>query len=260
MSDTEPTPGLRRPPDRFRDVRSVYQLKKAVLRPRTAWYRRKERDMEEPIHSMFEANYYRRQCYEFLGATVAHPDILVDVEADERSIVLDVGAYTGQWTSKVVDRYGCQVYAFEPAPAGVKRLHALFDDDPRVHVLPYGLGNEDQTVSMALAGPGSSIYADSSRIGFAEIQIRDVVGVLDELGLTRIDVLKVNIEGGEFDLLDRIIDSGWLRRTDQLLIQFHEWHPQAYYRRWRIRRVLARSHELVWDHPWVWESWRLPRP
>src|SRR3954453_18143318 len=98
---------------------SLYELKKAVLAPRTAYRRRNEPDMEGPIRQMFELSYYNTPTYDFLKATMANPDILVDVDADESCIVLDVGAYIGQWTTKIIDRYGATVHAFEPAAAGL---------------------------------------------------------------------------------------------------------------------------------------------
>lgn len=237
---------------------SLYELKKSVLLPRTLYRRHRERDMDPSARIMFELHYYRRPMYDFLGATMANPDILVDVEVDEESIVLDVGAFVGHWAEKISDRYGSRVYAFEPADAGVEKMRGLFADRPNVEVFDYGLGRENLTVALALAGPGSSIYAETAPWGFAEVEIRDIVEVLDELGIEHIDLLKVNIEGGEFDLFDRVISSGWLPRIDQILIQFHEWHPNAYLRRRQIRRALRQHHEEVWDFPWVWEYWRRP--
>jgi hypothetical protein len=87
------------------------------------------------------------------------------------------------------------------------------------------------------------------------VQIRDVVGVLDELGIREVDLLKVNIEGGEYDLFDRLIETDWLRSVRLVSVQFHEWHPKAYRRRRAIRRALARSHTEVWCYSWVWEYW-----
>jgi FkbM family methyltransferase len=247
-------------PKRPRLPGSLYELKKAVLAPRTAYRRRQERDMDGPVRQMFELSYYNTPTYDFLKATMANPDILVDVDADESCVVLDVGAYVGQWTKKVVDRYGATVHAFEPAASALQKLHDSLDDDHRVHIHEFGLSDRDAEVTMALAGPGSSIYSDTSRVGFSEIRIRDVAAVLDDLGLTRIDLLKVNIEGGEYDLFDRLDETGWLRRTDQVLVQFHEWHPNAYRRRRKVRHALRAGHEVVWSFPWVWEYWRQPGP
>jgi FkbM family methyltransferase len=238
---------------------SLYTVKKAALAPRTAYYRAKERDMDPQSRSIFELHYYRKPAYEFLVATMYCPDILVDFDLDADSIVLDVGAYTGEWAAKVRDRVGCTVHAFEPAPGLVAALETRFAADDRVHVHPYGLGARDETALLELAGPGSTTFGDGSHPA-TEVAIRDVAEVLEELGVRRIDLLKLNIEGGEYDVLDRLASTGWLLHVDQLLVQFHEWHPRAYQRRWANRRALRRHHELVWDYSFMWEHWRLPRP
>jgi FkbM family methyltransferase len=235
---------------------SLYQLKKAVLTPRTWYMRRKERDMDPVSRVIFEQNYYRKPVYEFTGATMMNPAILYDVPIDSSATVFDVGAYVGGWSQKVWDRYQPTIYAFEPAPGPHASVVEMFEGNDRVHAFDYGLGAEDATASLALAAAGSSIYDAEGTMGRVDVQIRDVVGVLEELGVEHLDVLKVNIEGGEYDLLDRLAETGWLPRIDHVLVQFHEWHPHAYRRRRRNRRALAASHEEVWCASWVWEYWR----
>lgn len=235
---------------------SLYQLKMALLKPRTVYMRRKEKDMDPASRAVFEQTYYAKSSYDLLRATIADPDVLVNVDLASDGTVVDVGAFSGDWSQKVVDRYGANVFAFEPAPPCYEATRRRFADDDRVQVFDYGLGGADFGASIALSGPGSSIYNAEGPAGMAEIQIRDIVAVLDEIGLEQIDVLKVNIEGGEYDLFDRLDDAGWLPRIDQILVQFHEWHPQAYKRRRRIRRALAKQHTEVWNFAWCWEYWR----
>jgi hypothetical protein len=67
--------------------------------------------------------------------------------------------------------------------------------------------------------------------------------------------MKINIEGAEFPLLDRMIKTGLLQNVDCFLIQFHEWHPGAYKKRRHIREALSRTHRLEWDYYFIWEKW-----
>lgn len=236
---------------------TLYSLKKSVLLPRTLYMRHvKERDLEEPIRTFFDANYYRRSLYDFTAATMANPHILVDADLDAQSTVLDVGAYVGDWSVKIAERYGSRIFAFEPGLVNLSFARKALEGYPRAQVLNYGLGGRDLTAKLSAAGPGSSVYAKDSPLGVAaDVSIRDVAAVLDELGIEQVDLLKVNIEGGEFDLFDRLIETGWMPRIRQTMIQFHEFHPHAYRRRSAIRRRLRRTHTEVWNHPWVWEFW-----
>jgi FkbM family methyltransferase len=235
---------------------SLYTLKKTLLTPRTAYMRRKEKDMDGLARTMFELHYYRKPVYDFTAATMANREILVDVDVDRESVVLDVGAFVGDWSQKLWDRSRPTIHAFEPAPSGYQSTAKRFYGNERVQAYDYGLGGANETASLALKGPGSSIYDEPGRFGSVDIHIRDIVEVLDELGLDEIDLLKVNIEGGEYDLFDRLDDAGWLPHIRLILVQFHEWHPKAYARRRRNRRAFRVNHEEVWNYPWVWEYWR----
>ena len=174
-------------------------------------------------------------------------------------MVLDVGAYDGAWAQGIVDRSGAQVYAFEPDPTSLRKLHARFPAGGRVAVLDYGLSGADRTVDLALDGPGSSVSDGGGMFGTARVELRDVVGALDELGLDAVDLLKVNIEGGEYDLFDRLVAAGRLGRMRYVSVQFHEWHPKAHARRAAARRALRVDHDEVWCYPWIWELWRARR-
>jgi FkbM family methyltransferase len=240
---------------------SLYDLKKLVLAPRTASRRRRAQGHLRPGgRALYEQHYYRTPMFEFMVAAARNPDLLIDVDIDEDSVVFDVGAFRGEWSRRVWDRYHPTIHAFEPAPGASEHMTSTFAGHPKVTVHPFGLGRADLTVPLTLDGPGSSIYGESSGYGRVEVRIRDVVPVLDELGIERIDLLKVNIEGGEYDLIDRLEAAGWLPRTRLLLIQYHEWHPNAYVRRRRNRRALRRDHHEVWCYSWCWELWRLGDP
>ena len=156
----------------------------------------------------------------------------------------------------MLDRYGCRLWAFEPDPTSFPHLVERVGHRPGVTCCEYGLGGADTTAELSLAAFGSSVYGAEGAFGTRTVDIRDAGAVLAELGVDRIDLLKINIEGGEYDLLDRLIACGALPRVRQLVVQFHEWHPGAYRRRRAIRRALARSHREVWCYDWIWELWR----
>lgn len=235
---------------------SAYAAKKALLTPRTVRRRRRLTDIDPLARSMLELHYYSPSMYEFMRATALNPDILVEADLSPDSVVLDIGAYVGEWSEQIADRYGARIYAFEPAPGPSRKLRRRLAGRPNVRTFEFGLGAVDATVTFALDGPGSAASQHPGAFGRADVTIRDVDAVLEELALTEIDLCKVNIEGGEFDLFDRLIDTGRMGSIRDVSVQFHEWHPHAYRRRRRIRRALALTHEEQWNYPWVWEYWR----
>lgn len=214
--------------------------------------------------AVFEANAYRPAMRRFFHAVRETPDLLVDVDLLEGAVVLDVGAYKGQWALRVLERADARgpselhLHAFEPEAGAVDELREAVAQDGRVEVHPFGLAGVDRVETMALAGPGSTVFVDtaaSDEFGIVEVPLRDVDAVLSELAVERIDFAKINIEGGEFELIDRLHETGWLERTGTVIVQFHEFAPGAHRGRRRNRRQLAATHRCTWDYPWVFERW-----
>ncbi len=239
---------------------SRYEVKRLALTPRTAMRRRRHRDLEPLARQLLETNLYGRSMYDFIAAVAEKPDLLTDVPVPETGVAVDLGAYIGEWSRAVGERSGCTVYAFEPNVGTAAKAAERVADLPKVTVFPYGVGGATSTELLARDGPGSSIYGSDrggrGQFGTVEVQIRDIVAVLEELDLQSVDVLKVNIEGAEYDLFDRLAAADWFPRVGLLSVQFHEWHPHAHRRRKRIREALRRTHDEVWCYPWVWELWQ----
>jgi FkbM family methyltransferase len=235
---------------------SRYTIKRAVLAPYTAMKRRSSRDLDHTARSILETQYYRPAIYAFMRATTANPDLLLEADLDAGSVVLDIGAYIGEWSEQISERYGSQIYAFDANPNAVRRFRDRLRQHENVRLFAFGLGAHDEQVTLALEGPGSNAYASNGTFGTLTAELRDVVAVLEELGIEHVDLCKINIEGGEYDLFDRLIEADWIPRLDLISVQFHEWLPRAYARRRSIRRTLARTHDECWNYPFVWELWR----
>ena len=159
-----------------------------------------------------------------------------------------------------MDLYQSRVIAFEPDPLNFKQLEKRSLKNPGLTCHSVGLGDKTEKVRITLEFLGSSTFAiseDKKDVKWAEVEIRDIVETWKTLALNRVDLMKINIEGGEFPLLERMIEADLTDKVDCFLIQFHEWHPGAYSRRRKIRKALSRTHRLVWDYHFVWEKWQL---
>jgi FkbM family methyltransferase len=246
----------------------LYTTKRAVLRPLTAWRRRhasKWFDVSVPFNdSVFEAHDYRPTMRRFYAVSRADRDLLIDVDLPEGAVVLVVGAFEGEWAARILQRAdakgpaGLSLHAFEPETRVAERLAETMRADARFHMHPYGLAGRDRVEVMTVDGLGTSLFSDGtgpSEFGTLEVPLRDVAGVLASLDVTRVDLVKINIEGGEYEVLDRLHATGWLPRTGTLIIQFHEFAPGAYRGRRRNRRQLAETHRCTWCYPWVYERW-----
>lgn len=233
---------------------SAYRLKRFAASPRTAYLRWRHRDADPTARAMLEAMSYRKSMFDFMAATAAEPDILTTFDIDETSAVVDAGAFDGAWSGHIADRYACSIHAFEPSPEAVIEMGRTLAGKP-VTVHAAALGASDASAPLMLGGLGSWIGTGEAVAGSVDVEVRDVAAVFDHLGLDEIDLLKLNVEGSEFDILERLDETAWLPRVRILLIQFHERHPAAHRRRRAARRALRRSHTETWNYPWIWETW-----
>ena len=73
--------------------------------------------------------------------------------------------------------------------------------------------------------------------------------------IDEIDLIKINIEGGEFELLERMFEQGLVAKCKNIQIQFHDFFPEAKSLRQDIRERLKETHHLTYDYYFVWENW-----
>jgi len=211
------------------------------------------------MKAMYELHYYRPELFKFVAATFVNKNILHPPELTPECTVVDIGAFTGKWAQHISNLYDCTIYSFEPNPKSYERLEERAEHNPKLHPRPYGLGNRDEQVDFVLSGLGSTevydhveLEAGAQRV---KVDIADVARVWRELDLQRIDLVKINIEGAEYDLLDRMLELGLQESVQSFLIQFHEWHPRAYSRRRKILKELRKTHRCEWNFGFVWEKW-----
>lgn len=169
------------------------------------------------------------------------------------SVVLDVGGYKGQWASDINGRYRCRVFVFEPVPEFAQRIQARFAGNPAITVYPAALTASGQCGYFVVAGDASSAFlANGPR---QECSAMTLPQFLRESGVTTIDLMKLNIEGGEYELLEGMLDSGLASTVRHFQIQFHDIAPDSRQRMEAIRARLATTHTQQWCYEFVWEGW-----
>jgi FkbM family methyltransferase len=167
-------------------------------------------------------------------------------------LVVDVGAFQGEFIREVQAANDVSFLAIEPIPEFIQELETEFASDPNVEVLPFALGNTNGRSTIYLAGNGSSAYAPNSHP--VEVETRDVSEVLAERAVA---LMKINAEGAEFDILESLLITGHIRNVKALLVQFHDFAPSARSRRRALVRRLKATHRRRINVPWVWEYWTL---
>lgn len=175
-------------------------------------------------------------------------------------VIFDCGGFKGEWTARMLKLYrdiNPKIYVFEIAEPYIKYLERRFQRETKVQVFPFGLGKEDCNIEFSVSELATSIYLPTKEVQTEIGNIRSIQGFLEEAGIEKIDLLKMNIEGGEYDLLDSIISSGFVKKCKNIQIQFHNYGEWSIIRRDKIKEQLKRTHVSTYDYEWTFENWEL---
>lgn len=176
-------------------------------------------------------------------------------ELTAQSIVLDLGGYEGQWASDIYAEHLCKIHVFEPLPDYAAAIERRFRNNESVEVYAYGLGARDEQLEFAVAEDATSVFGEGTNK--VAVDIKNIDTFLAEQNIATIDLMKINIEGGEYELLEHLLEQGLARRIKNLQIQFHNFVPNAEVRMKDIQSRLAETHETTYLYPFFWENWRL---
>jgi FkbM family methyltransferase len=174
------------------------------------------------------------------------------------SIVFDLGGYKGQWASDIFAKYCCTVHVFEPVSEFAGNIIERFGQNPYIIVHQFGLSDRDQTVQIHFDHNRSSMYTSGTEV--REAKLISAKKFIDAEGIKHVDLMKINIEGGEYDLLDHLIDTGLVKQIANIQVQFHDHVPNAERRMQKIQQALQKTHYLTYQYPFVWENWKRIEP
>jgi FkbM family methyltransferase len=191
---------------------------------------------------------------EFWNSIDGDHTLRLDYDLDNSSIVFDLGGYQGEWSEQIYRRYGCRIFVFEPVPSFARQILERFRGNADISVFSLALGSRNGVFRLSLNDNATSSYA----LGGGEVvesEVKEFAAFLDEHELKGVDLLKINIEGGEFELLDHLVSTGSISRVRDIQVQFHSFVPHAEQLVEDIRRRLWETHVPTYSLNWIWESW-----
>ncbi len=157
---------------------------------------------------------------------------LFDTVLPECRRMVDFGAYIG-FTTLYAAALGATVDSFEPSPANHALLAANVaanpDLAPRIRLHRHALGVQDSTQILygeGHADPAASLFQDVQRAAAvhrraeAIVPVRDAAEALEEAGLDGETLLKIDIEGAEYQVVPAIANL-LARYRPFVLLSFH---------------------------------------
>jgi FkbM family methyltransferase len=139
--------------------------------------------------------------------------------AGEGDVVVDVGANVGVYTLRQALR-GARVYAFEPDPDAFRRLERnVAANRPPGHVEIFGLALGASPGRASLARSGATVLTRVLPDAEGEVDVATLDQVVGRLGLSAVDLLKLDVEGSEAEVLRGGIEA--LAVTRRVVMEYH---------------------------------------
>ncbi|MGI8511704.1 MAG: FkbM family methyltransferase [Solirubrobacteraceae bacterium] len=112
----------------------------------------------------------------------------------------------------VIARFGATVDAFDPVPEASVHVAQAARYEPRLRFHPVGLWSSDTTLHFSepkVAGFVSRSATDMHGTGGGlGLPVRSIRSLMGELGHDHIDLLKISVEGSEYEILDHVLEEG----------------------------------------------------
>lgn len=180
-----------------------------------------------------------------------------DYPLNEKSIFFDIGGHIGNFSSKMYEKFECNIYAFEPLEENFKILKQNLNNYKKIKCYQIALLNFDGYSNISSLGASASLFDRNEGSTNEEVIVKSFGTFIREENINFIDFVKMNIEGSEYDLLNDIIDSGNILKIQHLQIQFHNFVDDSEAKRKVIRNKLKKTHKNIYNFPFIWERWDL---
>jgi hypothetical protein len=118
------------------------------------------------------------------------------------------------------------------------------------------LSNKNDTVTFYGNGVDGSIYKNYNN-NINKINVLKSSMDFNNKYPNGINLLKLNVEGSEYDILPDVIENYNIKKVDNILVQFHVNVKDHEQKREDIRHSLSKTHNENWCYKNIWESWSL---
>ena len=175
-----------------------------------------------------------------------------NLSLNSESKVIVLGGYLGNSVASYRSNYNSSVYSTEPIYEYFSTMQRRFIGDSKIHLFNEATAEQNSEIELFVSGERTGLFETdgTSRL----VKSRDIVELINIVGES-IDHIEMNIEGGEYLVLHRLIDSSYINRCKSILIQFHNYGLEQELDRADLRVRLSATHKMNYCYDWVWEQW-----
>ena len=144
-------------------------------------------------------------------------------------VILDIGSNIGTSILFFHEKFpAAKIYGFEPHPETFRILQKNVGSIPSVEIFNYALGAADARISVTFDGadfsrfminPGDTNWPGP--VSTTKCEVKHAGAVLKDLGVARVDLIKIDCEGAEYDVLTAL-PAEMLRQCQWITGEMHD--------------------------------------
>lgn len=161
-------------------------------------------------------------------------------------VVFDIGAYQGEWTDQILCQYGSRVICYEPVPKHVNELALKYRSNNRVSVIGSAMSDHEGFLPIGINANSSGLNRPGETIQVP------TTSITEEIKKYGPKILKINIEGGEYIVLDAVLKNNIASSINCLIIQFHNFESNDEAKASLIISRLSNTHDVIFNFPFMW--------
>lgn len=152
----------------------------------------------------------------------------------------------------LVDKFECDVFAFDPTPRAVEYVGKVAGHNPRYHFFDLGLWDKEDNLRFYV--PKNQNHVSHSLLNLQKtknyiyVNVKRLKSIIENIGHNKIDLIKLDIEGAEYRVIDSIIEDNIDVKV--ICVEYDECSnplDDKYKQRIResVNRLLAIGYEMV---------------
>jgi len=144
-------------------------------------------------------------------------------------VIFDIGGNIGITSVYLASLFPeAQIYTFEPLKENFEILKKNTSQFNNIEVFNFGLGAKNGSFKLYLSDDeenygGVSFYSEvegNMSEPYTECEVKNVNDVIQEIGVTSVDLIKIDTEGAEYDILTNMKDE-FLNKTSWITGELH---------------------------------------
>lgn len=187
--------------------------------------------------------------YDLLGNYAASFAVLKD-SLNKDSIVYSFGVGTDiSFDLELIKKYNLNVYAFDPTPKSIEWIRVNNSSPEHLTFHAWGISDRDKIEKFYPPVNDSHVSFSIDNIQhsdkeYIEGQVYQLETIMKKLEHSKVDLLKMDIEGKEYDVLENILESEI--NISQIVVEFHHrFFENGEYKTRNIIKKLSQSNYKI---------------